>query len=223
MGDWQDGYFSGTKAGGNLALKPNVDYELDGGPGHDGVYDWLSDSFTLPKGAPHRPPAIKWLALPRQQEGAGHVQPGEGLDPGPAGREHEAVRALPEVGAQAVEDGQARRLADARRRRRQRWNTDVDTALGLFVQTKDVAKLPEPRSCAARRLEERTVKRASRSAGEEHTEVGTRVAPGLPLHRPDRRLRLRPDRLEHQGVAQRLADVASQRAGYVRASGRTGT
>src|SRR6266540_1144339 len=54
--------------------------------------------------------------VPRQQEGAGHVQPGEGLDPGPPGREREAVRALPQVGAQAVEDRQAGGLADAWRR-----------------------------------------------------------------------------------------------------------
>ena len=54
MGDWQDGYFSGTLKGGNLAKKPGKRLRLDRRSGTDGVFDWLSDSFTLPKGAPHR-------------------------------------------------------------------------------------------------------------------------------------------------------------------------
>ncbi len=54
--------------------------------------------------------------LPGQQEGAGHVQPGQGLDSGPAGRDRAALRPVPEVGADPVEDRQAGRLAHARRR-----------------------------------------------------------------------------------------------------------
>ena len=67
MGDWQDGYFSGTKAGGNLALKPITDYGWTAVPGTAGVYDWLSDSFTLPKGAPHRAAGRQVAGVPRQQ------------------------------------------------------------------------------------------------------------------------------------------------------------
>ena len=63
MGDWQDGYFSGTTKGGNLAKKPGKDYGWTATPGTGGVYVWLSDSFTLPKGAPHRAAAVKWLAF----------------------------------------------------------------------------------------------------------------------------------------------------------------
>ena len=111
MGDWQDGYFSGSKAGDNLAFKPGKDYGWTAVPGTSGVYDWLSDSFTLPKGAPHRPGGDPVADLPRGQAGAGHVQPGQGLDPGPEGRESEAVRPVLEVGAQAVEDRRARRIA----------------------------------------------------------------------------------------------------------------
>ncbi len=55
MGDWQDGYFSGSKAGDNLALKPKVDYGWTAVPGTGGVYDWLGEVARLP----------------RQQEGAG--------------------------------------------------------------------------------------------------------------------------------------------------------
>jgi glucose/mannose transport system substrate-binding protein len=49
MGDWQDGYFSGKKSGDNLALKPGAGYGWAPVPGTANVYDWLSDSFTLPK------------------------------------------------------------------------------------------------------------------------------------------------------------------------------
>ena len=63
MGDWQDGYFSGSLKGGNLHKRPGVDYGWTAVPGTGGVYDWLSDSFTLPKGAPHRDAAVKWLAF----------------------------------------------------------------------------------------------------------------------------------------------------------------
>ena len=90
-------------------------------PAPDGVFDWLSDSFTLPKGAPHRAAAVKWLGLPRQQAGAGHVQPGQGLDPGPPGREREPLRPVPASGTLGQwKTEQAGRLAGARRRRRQR-------------------------------------------------------------------------------------------------------
>jgi glucose/mannose transport system substrate-binding protein len=39
MGDWQDGYFSGTTKGGNLAKKPGTDYGWIAVPGTGGVFD----------------------------------------------------------------------------------------------------------------------------------------------------------------------------------------
>lgn len=49
MGDWADGYLRGAKA---LAFKTG--YDVVASPGSAGVYNFLSDSFTLPVGAPHR-------------------------------------------------------------------------------------------------------------------------------------------------------------------------
>jgi len=57
MGDW----FSGqVKTEG---FKPGVDYAWAAAPGTGKNYMWLSDSFTLPKGAKDRDAAIAWLTL----------------------------------------------------------------------------------------------------------------------------------------------------------------
>ncbi len=58
MGDWADGYFSGDTAGGNLGLVPGEGYGWAPPPGTDGVFQFLSDSFVLAKGAPH--PEAPW-------------------------------------------------------------------------------------------------------------------------------------------------------------------
>ena len=55
MGDWADGTFIGE------GMKPNVDYAWTAAPGTAGTFLWLSDSFTLAKGAPHRQAAIEFL------------------------------------------------------------------------------------------------------------------------------------------------------------------
>jgi glucose/mannose transport system substrate-binding protein len=56
MGDWAAGYLQGPKA-----LKYKTDYDVAASPGTAGVYNFLSDSFTLPKGAPHKGAAEAWL------------------------------------------------------------------------------------------------------------------------------------------------------------------
>jgi glucose/mannose transport system substrate-binding protein len=57
MGDWVPAQFEEQKQvmGTDWAWAPS--------PGTDGVYDFLADSFTLPKGAPHPEGAKAWLAV----------------------------------------------------------------------------------------------------------------------------------------------------------------
>ncbi|WP_327005643.1 ABC transporter substrate-binding protein [Dactylosporangium sp. NBC_01737] len=55
MGDWADAYLR-TKG-----LVFQEGYSVVASPGSDKVYDFLSDSFTLPRGAPHRRAAEQWL------------------------------------------------------------------------------------------------------------------------------------------------------------------
>lgn len=57
MGDWADAYLSRVKG-----LTFRTDYDAVPSPGTSGVFNFLSDAFTLPTGAPHRAAAEKWLA-----------------------------------------------------------------------------------------------------------------------------------------------------------------
>ena len=78
MGDWADGYFSGTVEGGNLALTPGTDYGWAPVPGTKGIFQFLSDSFTLPKGAPHPDNAKAWLTVAGSREGQEAFNPVKG-------------------------------------------------------------------------------------------------------------------------------------------------
>jgi glucose/mannose transport system substrate-binding protein len=140
MGDWQDGYFSGSKAGDNLALKPNVDYGWTAVPGTGGVYDWLSDSFTLPKSAPHRAAAIKWLGFLGSKKAQDTFNPVKGSIPA---RQDANAKLYGPYLKWALQQWKADKLAGSLTHgvvASNAWNTDIDTALGLFVQNKDVAK-----------------------------------------------------------------------------------
>jgi glucose/mannose transport system substrate-binding protein len=75
MGDWAHGYF---KAKG---LKPGVDYGWMPSPGTEGSFNMLSDSFGLPKNAPHRDLAVKWLTICGSREGQDAFNPIKGSIP----------------------------------------------------------------------------------------------------------------------------------------------
>jgi glucose/mannose transport system substrate-binding protein len=78
MGDWADGYFSGTTEGGNLALTPGTGYGWAPVPGTKGTFQFLSDSFTLPKGAPHPDNAKAWLTVAGSKAGQEAFNPVKG-------------------------------------------------------------------------------------------------------------------------------------------------
>lgn len=139
MGDWQDGYFSGTKAGGNLALKPGVDYGWAPVPGTVGVYDWLSDSFTLPKGAPHAAAATRWLAFLGSRLAQDTFNPVKGSIPA---RKDANTKLYGPYLKWALQQWKTNKLAGSLTHgvvANNAWNADIDTALGLFLQNKDVS------------------------------------------------------------------------------------
>jgi glucose/mannose transport system substrate-binding protein len=151
MGDWQDGYFSGSKAGDNLALKPGKDYGWTAVPGTSGVYDWLSDSFTLPKGAPHRAAAVKWLAFLGSKKAQDTFNPVKGSIPA---RQDANPKLYGTYLKWALKQWKADTLAGSFWHgvvTPNAWHTEVDTALGFFLQNKDVAKFQAALVAAAKK------------------------------------------------------------------------
>lgn len=73
MGDWAAGYMSTT-----LEMTPGEDFGWKASPGTEGIFMVLSDSFGLPKQAPHRENTIAWLKLLGSKEGSDTFNPLKG-------------------------------------------------------------------------------------------------------------------------------------------------
>jgi len=136
MGDWANTYFETAQS-----LEFENEYNVTTSPGTDGIFNFLSDSFTLPTGAPHRDIAVEWLRLAGSQEGQDTFNPVKGSIPARTDA-HESLYtgylAMPFedwnsedtqlVGslAHGVVAGGA-------------FNTEIDSALGEFVASGDSA------------------------------------------------------------------------------------
>ena len=154
MGDWQDGYFSGTKAG-NLQEAERRTTAGRRCPGTGGVYDWLSDSFTLPKGAPHRAAAVKWLGFLGSKKAQDTFNPVKGSIPA---RKDANPKLYGPYLKWALEQWKTDKLAGSLTHgvvAPTRGTRDIDTALGLFLQNKDVAKFQTALATAAKRRRRR--------------------------------------------------------------------
>ncbi len=135
MGDWADGYYRI-----DLKKKPKTGYGWAATPGTGGVYDWLSDSFTLPKGAPHRAAAVQWLGFLGSKKAQDTFNPVKGSIPA---RQDANPKLYDTYLKWALAQWKTNTLAGSLAHgvvASNAWNTDVDTALGLFLQNKDVAK-----------------------------------------------------------------------------------
>jgi glucose/mannose transport system substrate-binding protein len=144
MGDWAAGYFI------ELKKKPNVDYGWTAVPGTTGVYDWLSDSFTLPKGAPHRSAAVEWLGLVGSKKAQDAFNPLKGSIPA---RKDANPKLYKGYLAWALKQWKTDKLAGSLAHgvvSSLPWSTKIDTALGLFIQNKDVAKFQSSLAAAAK-------------------------------------------------------------------------
>jgi glucose/mannose transport system substrate-binding protein len=72
MGDWAHGYFLSKGA------KPKTDYGWAPTPGSEGSFMVVTDTFGLPKGAPHEDSAIAWLKVVGSKEGQEAFNPKKG-------------------------------------------------------------------------------------------------------------------------------------------------
>jgi glucose/mannose transport system substrate-binding protein len=136
MGDWLDGYWGRAK---KLGYK--TDYDVAASPGSAGVYDFLSDSFTLPVGAKHHAAAEKWLIECGSTSGQDLFNPQKGSVPA---RTDADKSKYTNYLATALKDWQdpATKIVGSLTHgvvANNALSAEIDTALGIFVDNRDSA------------------------------------------------------------------------------------
>jgi glucose/mannose transport system substrate-binding protein len=137
MGDWAAGYLQGPKA-----LKYKTDYDVVATPGSTGIYNFLSDSFTLPKGAPHKAAAEAWLKECASPQGQDLFNPKKGsvparLDADKSKYTDYLAWALQEwQGTGTTIVGSLVHGVTANNA----WKSEIEKAYGVFFQDKNSAK-----------------------------------------------------------------------------------
>ncbi|MEU8266601.1 extracellular solute-binding protein [Sphaerisporangium sp. NPDC049002] len=140
MGDWAYGYFHNPPDGG-LGKTSKQDFDWAASPGTDGTFLWLSDSFTLPKGAPNKEGALAWLKVAASKEGQDAFNPKKGSIPARKDADKALYKDYLEwdLGqwandklAGSIQHGVVANDA---------WKTAITEAVGLFLQSKDPVKL----------------------------------------------------------------------------------
>ncbi|WP_223167130.1 ABC transporter substrate-binding protein [Nonomuraea sp. SYSU D8015] len=148
MGDWAYGYFHNPPEGG-LGKKSKTDFDWAPAPGTEGTYLWLSDSFTLPKGAKNREGAIAWLKVAASKEGQDAFNPKKGSIPA----RKDADQALyTDYLADALKDWSSDKLAGSIQHGvavNQPWLAAINEQVGLFIGSKDVKALQQGLADAA--------------------------------------------------------------------------
>jgi glucose/mannose transport system substrate-binding protein len=132
MGDWAEGYFR------ELGKTPETDYGWVPVPGTSGVFQFLSDSFTLAVGAPHPDGAMAWLKVAGSKAGQEAFNPIKGsicartdCDPSLFGVYLQS----------AMDDWSTDKVSGSLTHgvvANDSWKSEIDTALGLFIADRDV-------------------------------------------------------------------------------------
>jgi glucose/mannose transport system substrate-binding protein len=145
MGDWANGYFT------ELKKRAGRDYGYAAVPGTGGVYQWLSDSFTLPKGAPNRAAAVEWLKLLGSKRAQDAFNPVKGSIPA---RQDANPRLYNTYLKWALQEWKRDKLAGSLTHgvvASNAWNTAIDTALGQFLQSKNTSRFQAGLAGAAKK------------------------------------------------------------------------
>jgi glucose/mannose transport system substrate-binding protein len=132
MGDWAEGFFK------ELGKEPMTEFGWAPVPGTDGTFQFLSDSFVLPTGAPHRDAAIAWLTVAGSKEGQDAFNPVKGSIPARS----DGDKSLYDVYLQSAMDDWAKDTVVGSLTHgvvaNDSWKSEIDTALGLFLLDFDV-------------------------------------------------------------------------------------
>jgi len=133
MGDWAEGFFR------EIGYEPNDGYGWAPVPGTAGKFQFLSDSFVLPVGAPHRDAAIAWLTVAGSKTGQDAFNPVKGSIPARS----DGDRNLYGVYLQSAMDDWAKDTVVGSLTHgvvaNDSWKSEIDTATGLFLVNGDVA------------------------------------------------------------------------------------
>ncbi len=131
MGDWAEGFFK------ELGIEPMTGFGWAPVPGTAGTFQFLSDSFVLPTGAPHRDAAIAWLTVAGSKAGQDAFNPVKGSIPARS----DGDKSLYDVYLQSAMDDWAKDTVVGSLTHgvvaNDSWKTEIDTALGLFLLDKD--------------------------------------------------------------------------------------
>jgi glucose/mannose transport system substrate-binding protein len=142
MGDWVPAQL--------LSLKvPDSAYTYWPAPGTDGVYQWLSDSFTLPKGAKNPEGSKCWLTVVGSAAGQKAFNMVKGSIPA---RTDATSAGYPKYQQWAMAQWKASKLAPSLAHGSAgpgAWNNDVQTAMSAFSANPDVATLQKSLVAAA--------------------------------------------------------------------------
>jgi glucose/mannose transport system substrate-binding protein len=129
MGDWANGEYTAKKF---------ADYGWAPPPGTKGVFDVVSDTFALPKGAKNRQNALDWLKLAGSVEGQDAFNPLKGSIPAnvnagkAAGYNEYLQSAMKDFASQAIVPGLNAAVKDG-------WAEEFISAVNGFVTQQNVA------------------------------------------------------------------------------------
>jgi glucose/mannose transport system substrate-binding protein len=140
MGDWLDAYWGRAKK-----MKFKEDYDVAPSPGSAGIYNFLSDSFTLPKGAKNRDAALKWLEECGSTDGQDAFNPQKGSVPARTDADKEKYKDYLAVALKDWQDPKTKIVGSLAHGvvANNALNSEIDTALGLFVAGGDAKSFAE--------------------------------------------------------------------------------
>lgn len=136
MGDWAWAYFDTVQE-----LEFGEGYGVTTSPGSEGVFNWLSDSFTLPFDAPHRDNAIRWLQLAGSKEGQDTFNPVKGSIPARTDADESLYTGYFEMPLQDWSDDSVAKVGSLAHGTvaSNAWKSEIDSALQEFVGSGDSA------------------------------------------------------------------------------------
>jgi glucose/mannose transport system substrate-binding protein len=140
VGDWAYSYLTSAKK-----LEFEKDYNVVTTPGSDGVFDYLSDSFTLPAGAQHHDAAQEWLKVCGSTEGQDAFNTKKGSIPARTDIDKSLYKDYLAWNLEQWLDPNTKVVGSLAHGAvaRPAWKTELETALGEFVGDKDSAAFAE--------------------------------------------------------------------------------